>query len=141
MIYKEFKDPYGFLSKEWRNNAGELHREDGPARIVYNNLGKIIKKMFYMNGFINREYGPAIIHYYSNHSIKVEYFYLKQHLHREDGPAHIHYNPDGSIRCEHFDIYDEYLGMDGLGFWRLWDKLNEEKRQAPSLLKCLARYS
>jgi hypothetical protein len=62
-------------------------------------------------------------------------------LHREDGPAYICYNPDGSIYWEEFYIAGKLLGYDKYGFWKLWERLNEEGRQAPDVLKYLARYS
>jgi hypothetical protein len=113
MIYKEFKDPYGFLSKEWRNNAGELHREDGPAEICYNANGSIRHQAFYLNGSISRK----------------------------DGPAYIYHKLDGSIDHEAFYVSGKFLEIDKVGFWRLWEILNEVERQAPDILKCLARYS
>ncbi len=84
-MYVEWKDYFGCLHKEWKNEDGELHREDG----------------------------PAYIRYYPTGSINWEAFYL-----------------DGTI-----------IGFGKKGFWKLWDRLDEEKRQAPGLLKYLARYS
>lgn len=65
----------------------------------------------------------------------------KGNYNREDGPAKIRYYPDGSINWEAFYLDGNYLGSNKKGFWRLWDRLDEERRQAPSLLKYLARYS
>lgn len=62
-------------------------------------------------------------------------------LHREDGPAFVGHDADGSIYVEHFYIDGEFLGAYEKGFWALWEKLTEVERQAPALLKCLARYS
>ena len=68
-------------------------------------------------------------------------FYINGNCHRLDGPAQIGYFGDGSIHWEEFWIAGEFLGEDEFGFWKLWDILTEEDRQAPALLKYLMRYS
>jgi hypothetical protein len=45
----------GGYSMEYRNNVGELHREDGPA-VEYASGGRL----WYINGKLHREDGPAI---------------------------------------------------------------------------------
>jgi hypothetical protein len=66
---------------EYRNEQGQLHREDGPA-IVYKD-----GKYYYINGLLHREDGPAVE--YKDGSV----VYYKNGLkHREDGPAVIRAN-------------------------------------------------
>lgn len=113
MSYKEYRISNGYFYKEWRNELGLFHREDGPAQIWYNPDGSIHWEEFYING----------------------------DLHRESGPAYIQYNPDGSIEIEYFYIHGELLGDDEEGFWALWDRLTEVGRQTSNLLTYLARYS
>jgi hypothetical protein len=43
--------------------AGELHREDGPACIVYYEDGTIYCEQYCINGMFHREVGPAFIKY------------------------------------------------------------------------------
>ena len=62
-------------------------------------------------------------------------------LHRDSGPAIISYDLDGSIECEVFYISGKLLGSDKEGFWALWEILDEDGRQAPDILKYLARFS
>ncbi len=62
-------------------------------------------------------------------------------LHRYDGPSIICCHPDGWILFEQFWINGECMGSNKDGFWNLWDILSEERRRAPDLLECLARYS
>lgn len=50
----------------YRNSAGELHREDGPARIWSSGT-----REWYINGKLHREDGPAVILYYGT-----EFFYI-----------------------------------------------------------------
>jgi hypothetical protein len=68
-------DEYG--DKVWRNEQGQLHREDGPA-IEWANGGKY----WYLNGKRHREDGPALEYIDGSKS-----WYLNGQLHREDGPA------------------------------------------------------
>jgi hypothetical protein len=62
---------------EYRNEHGELHREDGPA-VEYAKGNKY----YYINGELDREDGPAV----ENPDGHKEY-YKNGKLHREDGPA------------------------------------------------------
>ena len=113
MSYREYRISNGSSYKEWRNELSLFHREDGPAQICYNPDG----------------------------SIEWEEFYIDGDLHRESGPALIYYNLHGSIEIESFYVAGELLGDDEEGFWALWERLTEGGRQAPDILKCLARYS
>ena len=82
---EEVKDKRGTVNKidlpggtiEYRNDKGELHREDGPA--IESSTGS---KFWYLNGELHREDGPAIE--WSNGSKE---WYLNGEYHREDGPA------------------------------------------------------
>lgn len=59
-IYSE----HGILCKKvYLNEKGEVHREDGPAMIRYNILGKKIEEIYFMNGSRHRIDGPAYISY------------------------------------------------------------------------------
>ena len=113
MSYEEIKCSDDSLEREWRNASGKYHREDG----------------------------PAVIWHYPDGSIKREYFFLDGKFHRELGPAVICYNGDGSIKIERFYLNGEYLGTNNIGFWVLWDGLDDKKRQNPELLKYLVRFS
>jgi hypothetical protein len=113
MSYEEWIDTDGSSYKEWRNDAGKLHREDGPAEICYNANGSIRHQAFYLNGGISRK----------------------------DGPAYIYHKLDGSIFHEAFYLDSQHLGDDKKGFWALWERLSEEGRQTSNLLRYLARYS
>ena len=100
-----------------------------------------LNKTWEKAGFFHREVGPAIICYYPDGSIKHEAFWIYGNPHRNSGPAKIWYNPDGSIELESFWISGNLIGKGKEGFWKLWERLNKMERQAPDILKCLARYS
>jgi hypothetical protein len=140
MNYKEFKDDYGFMCKEWRNEHGKLHRAGGPAYTRYDYNNSVDIELFAFNGVKHREDGPAEIIYYSNGIIRLESFFLNGIRHREDGPAYVCYNLDGSISFESFYLKKDYFGFNKEGFWNFWDRLTKEQRQAPSILTYLARY-
>jgi hypothetical protein len=61
----------------WRNEKGELHREDGPA-IEYADGGKEWRK----NGKLHHDDGPALIDADGN-----KYWYKDGKLYRDDGPV------------------------------------------------------
>ena len=62
---------------EWRNEAGQLHRIDGPA--VEHSDGT---KAWYVNGQRHRIDGPAV-----EYNSGTKYWYVNGQLHRIDGPA------------------------------------------------------
>lgn len=74
-----------YLTTEWYNERGDLHRENDLPAIEYTNGDKL----WYTNGILHREGGPAIsfINGYKE-------WWIHGELHREDGPA-IEY-PSGS---------------------------------------------
>lgn len=75
-----WRDFAGGLHYIWRNNKGELHREDGPAKVYPDG-----SYGWYINGRYHREGGPAVV-YSAGGTIKSAW-YINGKLHREDGPA------------------------------------------------------
>jgi hypothetical protein len=63
--------------KEWRNGAGELHREDGPAVECANG-----DRAWFFRDRLHRVNGPAV-----EHTGVQKSWYRHGVLHREDGPA------------------------------------------------------
>lgn len=74
MVQDSYKTSY-------RNAAGELHRNNGPA-VIHNNGNK----EWWINGERHRDDGPAIENESASTSIKYEWFNHGK-LHREGGPA------------------------------------------------------
>ena len=64
-------------NKEWRNEDGSRHREDGPAVEYADGY-----KAWYLNGKYHREDGPAI-----EYAGGTKEWFINGKLHREDGPA------------------------------------------------------
>lgn len=169
MKYREYRDHSGFLSKEWRNECNELHSDGKPARIRNFPNGLIEREEFFLKGLLHREgeaaqrlyhdngsihsigffsYGkfhlegaPAYTVYYEGGPIHSERFYFNGASHRELGPANTQYWPDGKIDYEQFCLHGNRLGFNANGFWSLWEKITDEQRKHPTILKCLARYS
>ena len=69
-------------TRRYRNAAGQLHRDEGPA-IVYNDGTENL----YQNGNLHREDGPAVTY---KHGPKIWYKHGKRH--RTDGPAAEYHN-------------------------------------------------
>jgi hypothetical protein len=74
---------------ERRYRHGKLHREDGPAEILYENGQKIIE-YWYHDGKWHRDDGPAVIAY-KDGRISGERWCRYGEYHRDDGPAIIWY--------------------------------------------------
>jgi len=75
--------------KLWRNSAGQLHREDGPAIIYPDGY-----QGWYHDGKLHREDGPAVTEPDGS-----QYWYQNDRLHREDGPAVVW--PSGTMEWWH----------------------------------------
>ena len=92
-----------FKIVEFRNENGQLHRLDGPAKRLYNRdengpYGSMpFRELWYRNGQLHRKNGPAWIWYNKDGSIYIESWYKDGQLHREDGPASIAYDNNGDI--------------------------------------------
>ena len=83
---------------EYRNEQGQLHREDGPA-VVFNG-GSVA---YWRNGKLHREGAPAIV------TGSSEAWYHNGKRHREDGPAYIERDREGEVVLEEFFIDDKEL--------------------------------
>jgi hypothetical protein len=101
---------------EWHNDAGHLHREDGPA-IEWDNGSKF----WYINGKLHRLDGPAMCM-----SDGRQDWYKRGELHRVDGPAWIDkdvrrwYQNGKAYRADGPSV--EYA--DGTNEWRIGYKLH-----------------
>lgn len=140
MTLCEWTDREGNSYKKWSNEAGEFHKDDGPAYICIWHNGYTRREEFYIRGLPHRTDGPAFISYNLDGSIAIESFFNHGEFHRVDGPSDIRYDPDGSIYYERFDLRGFYLGNDQEGFWNLWDHLNYKQRQNENILKLLMRF-
>jgi len=90
------------------NGKEVLHRENGPAKVLYMN-NNLIFEQYYINGLWHREDGPAYIEYYSNKIIKYEGYYIRNKIHRENGPAYINYYPSGEPFNKGYCINGKYF--------------------------------
>jgi uncharacterized protein len=81
--YVRETEPDGTIVEEYRR-SGELHRDDGPARIEHHADGSLIEG-YYRDGKLHRDDGPARIERQASGST-VEEYYRNDKLHREDSP-------------------------------------------------------
>jgi hypothetical protein len=86
----------GVIQKEtWRNADDQLHREDGPASIIYYPDGTKQWEHWFLNGESHRVGGPADLLWKEGY---LGYEAWKQHgrFHRENGPATTTYTKLGT---------------------------------------------
>lgn len=127
-----------FKSKTIRSldyyNSNKIHRDNGPARIDYNEDGSKYSEAWYKLDLIHRDDGPAYILYDEEGEPALKRWYLlgEQHseasftarkqgldyldtgdeelfmrnglLHKTDGPARIYYNQDRIVRVEYYQF-------------------------------------
>jgi len=107
--------PNGSKKQEvWYNEAGELHRDNGPAVIMYSQSGAKIFEEWRKNGLIWRKDGPAIVEYFeSGEKASESWFNNKGKIHREGAPAYIKYERDGTISQEEYYKDGKLHRLDG----------------------------
>jgi len=106
-------------NKQWWLN-GELHRFEGPA-IEWTDG----HKEWWLNGKPHRTDGPAIEWADGDKEWRFE-----GKLHRTNGPAVEYVDNDPS-----WYFNGRWLGFGDVGFWALWDLLDEEQRSDWKLLQ------
>ncbi len=90
----------------------KLHRDDGPAKIIYSYSGAVHLQSWYQNGKVHRNDGPAYILFDSNGKPEREFWHQNGKLHRIDGPAEIYYT-NGRIVEENWYQNDKEHRIDG----------------------------
>lgn len=82
-----------------------LHRNNGPAIIVYNENETLNTKCFYLNDKIDRvgDY-PSIIEYNDDGNVIMEIYYHNGLQHRETGPQLLEYDGNGNIIKKHYKV-------------------------------------
>ena len=63
-------------SKEWKNEAGQTHRLDGPAYQECRENGQLWVELWYVNGVRHRLDGPAIRYWYKTGRLEVEVWHI-----------------------------------------------------------------
>jgi uncharacterized protein len=94
----------------YKNENGQLHREDGPAFRYWRMNGDVEYEKYYKNGKLHREGGAAIQSWYKYNSQKhCSSYYKHGKMHREDGPCIIWRHPNGEVSREFFCLEDKKL--------------------------------
>ena len=105
--------------EEWKLSNGDLHREDGPARIRYYKNGNKCYEQWHKNGKSRREGGPSFTSWNESGNIICEIWSKAGKMHREEGPARICYNKNGSVREVRYWINGEELTEEEWKIYRL----------------------
>jgi hypothetical protein len=71
----------------WKNEHGVVHRDNGPARIVYWENGVVRLQEYRKGGVLHRLNGPALARFYDNGEKERWEFHHKGYLHRDGGEA------------------------------------------------------
>ena len=100
--YIKYYDNGSIMWEEWRLPNGNLHKEDGPAKIRYYTDGNKESEQWYKNGLYHREDGPSYRRWDVDGSIISEAWEIDGNYHREDGPATVRYNKDGNIGVNYY---------------------------------------
>jgi len=101
----------GKTCDEYYNSDNELHREGGPARIVYFDNGDVADEYYYKNGLQHRDDGPAVIAYHPNGNVHYERYYRRDQQHCVGGPAVTEYYNDGTVNFKRYYIYGCRVGQ------------------------------
>ena len=108
----------------FRNDAGQTHREDGPALIYPNGY-----KAWWINGQRHREDGPAII-YADGHKA----WWINGQRHKIDGPAFIGTNGSKAWWIngkKHREDGPAIIGTNGDKAWRINDQYYGKGEEPP----------
>ncbi len=91
---------------------GLIHREDGPAILIWDDHGNLICKKYVINGLSHRINGPSIRRW-ENKQLKHEMYFIKGLIHREDGSAFKAWNDNGILIAECYYVSGQYHREDG----------------------------
>lgn len=101
------KIPHTQCSYELLNENGNKHSDTIPSLFIFNDDCSMVKFVSYnINGVDHREDGPAKIWYNEDGSIELEEWYINGECHRESGPAVTTYDNCGNIIEESFYLND-----------------------------------
>lgn len=81
-----FPDHPHVMREEWYQE-GILHRCGAPAVTLYDHNGVVLSQQWYQEGRLHRDEGPAWIELQPERNSYEEMWYCQGRLHRENGPA------------------------------------------------------
>ena len=127
--------------KAWYQNS-KRHREDGPAIEWVTGSRCWYYKDIYIDSGVQPDpalwgrvtsveaNGGPLLNGCIIDGYRSKRWYKDDQLHREDGPS---VERSGGLKEWHLD--GQLLGYNTGGFWELWDRLTDEQRANPTLLK------
>ncbi len=85
--------PDGSYEKKWYDEKNKLHNPYGPAVILYNSKGMIMRSCYYCKGKKTRPHNafyfirqiPTLTEYYPDGSLKKETYYMDDKIHTDKG--------------------------------------------------------
>jgi antitoxin component YwqK of YwqJK toxin-antitoxin module len=109
-----FENGKPFIVKYYKDFL--LHKEDGPAVIIYYTDGKIEEQEWFYKGKRHRyrtHNQPTRFEYWTNGKIKYIEYSKNDKLHREDGPCILYFNENGTLKEENYLTNHIYHRIDG----------------------------
>lgn len=85
---RKYYDSGQIESEVWENEAGGLHRLDGPAWRCWFRNGQLRHEEWRVNDYTHRLDGPAYRLWHTNGQLWHEVWYINGNKHRLDGPAY-----------------------------------------------------
>ena len=101
---EEFWPNGNIKSREYFNDNGQLHKEDGPARQRWYENGQLRFQAYFINGRRHNEQGPARQRWYENGQLEFQEYYINDQLHNEQGPALECWNENGQLCLQEYWI-------------------------------------
>mgnify|MGYP007082186100 CR=1 FL=1 len=104
--------PDGGHREEWQV-GGRYHRVDGPAVVVRNAAGVVVREEWWVEDRYHRTDGPARVEYNDTGVVVREHWQVEGRLHRDDGPAYVERSDAGVVTLEQWWVGDDLHRTDG----------------------------
>ena len=91
-------------SREYFNDNGQLHNEQGPAVVSWYKNGQLCYQEYYINDQLHNEQGPAVKVWYENGKLEWQEYYINDQQHNEQGPALERWYENGQLWVQEYWI-------------------------------------
>lgn len=91
-----------------------------------------MSKKYYLNGGLHREDGPAVIIYYLSGELRAEKYYVNNMPHREDGPTIIWYRLSGEVEHKVYFLNGKKATKEEVDYIKYSKQFDEDVEEALS---------
>lgn len=96
---------------------GQIHRNDGPAIVIYHKNGEIHYEAYFYKNKRHRSDGPAFQSWDENGKNLIKEYWENGYLHHTTGPAAIHRDDKGEILCVEYWEKGKLKNREGWNFY------------------------